>query len=97
MAIRVLFALTVLCSLAEAMNPAWAFPIDVTFRALQSSDTSGTFIPVKKGKGHGDREDRLERHYRHDAGRHRRHSHGMRGYQGFNFGGGNQNQPNGQN
>jgi hypothetical protein len=82
------------------MIPAWAFPIDVTLRAVQSSDTSGTFIPVKKGKGHGDREERFERHYRHGAARHRRHSHGMRGYQGnqgFNFGGGNQNQPSGQN
>ena len=103
MAIRVLFALTVLFSLAEATIPAWGFPIDVTLRAVQSSDTSGTFTPVKKGKGHGDREERFERHYRHDAhgsARHRRHSHGMRGYQGnqgFNFGGGNQNQPNGQN
>jgi hypothetical protein len=49
----------------------------------------------------------IVRHYRHEAygfSRHRRHSHGMRGFngnQGFGnysgFAGGNQNQPNGQN
>ena len=103
MTIRFLFALTVLFSLSEATTSTWAFPVDVKLRAMQSTGTFGTLIPVKKGKGHGKREEHFERHYRHEAHgstSHRRHSHGMRGYhgnQGFNFGGGNQNQPNGQN
>ena len=100
-----LFALMVFFSLAEAILPAWAFPVVATPLDMQSRDTSGAFIQVKKGKGHGDGEERFERHHRHGAYRfscHRGHSHCMRGYhgnQGFNsgFGGGNQNQPNGQN
>ncbi|MBR0913833.1 hypothetical protein [Bradyrhizobium japonicum] len=102
---RFLFALMVLFSLAEATLPARAFPVAPTLLDMQSTDTSGAFILVRKGKGHGDGEERFERHHRHGAygfSHHRRHSHGMRGYhgnQGFNsgFGGGNQNQPNGQN
>lgn len=101
---RFLFALMTFFLLAEATPPARAFPVAI-LRDMQSASTSGAFIFVKKGKGHGDGEERFERHYRHHAygsSRHRRHSHGMRGYygnQGFNsgFGGGNQNQPNGQN
>jgi hypothetical protein len=102
---RFLFALVVLLSLTEATAPARAFPVATTLLDMQSTDTFDALILVKKGKGHGDGEERFERHYRHEAygfSRHRRHSHGMRGYQGnqgFNsgFGGGNQNQPNGQN
>jgi hypothetical protein len=94
---RFLFALIVLFSFAEATPPAGAFPVSATVLDMRSTDTSGAFILVRKGKGHGDGEERFERH-------HRRHSHGMRGFngnQGFGnysgFGGGNQNQPNGQN
>jgi len=52
---------------------------------MQSTVTSGAFILVRKGKGHGDGEERFERHHRHEAyglSRHRRHSHGMRGFNG---------------
>jgi len=107
MTIRFLFALIVLFSFAEATPPAGAFPVAPTLLDMQSTDTSGAFILVRKGKGHGDGEERFERHYRNEAygfSRHRRHSHGIRGLngnQGFGnysgFGGGNQNQPNGQN
>src|SRR5690349_11781995 len=91
---RFLFALIVLLSLVEATVPAGAFPVAMKLLDMQSVDTSGAFIQVKKGKGHGDGEERFERHHRHGTyhfSRHRRHSHGMRGYHG------NQNQPNGQN
>lgn len=84
----------------------WLFCRLVT-RAIGSTDASGAFILVRKGKGHGDREDRFERHRRHGAhgfSHHREHSHGMRRFnsnQGFGnysgFGGRNQNQPDGQN
>jgi hypothetical protein len=107
MANRFLFALMILFSFAEATPPAGAFPVAATLLDMQSTDTSGAFILVRKGKGHGDDEERFERHHRHEAygfSRHRRHSHGIRGLngnQGFGnysgFGGGNQNQPNGQN
>jgi hypothetical protein len=102
---RFLFALIVLFSFAEATPSAGAFPVAATLLDMQSTD--GALILVRKGKGHGDGEERFERHHRHEAygfSRHRRHSHGMRGFngnQGFGnysgFGGGNRNQPNGQN
>jgi hypothetical protein len=101
---RFLFALMVLLSFAEAPPPAGAFPVAATLLDMQSMDT---FILVRKGKGHGDGEERFERHHRHkahDFSRHGRHSHGMRGFNGNHgfgnysgFGGGNRNQPNGQN
>jgi hypothetical protein len=101
---RFLFALMVLLSFAEAPPPAGAFPVAATLLGMQSTDT---FIPVRKGKGHGDGKERFERHHRHKAhgfSRHGRHSHGMRGFNGNHgfgnysgFGGGNRNQPNGQN
>jgi len=102
-----LFALMVLSSFAEATFPAGALTVPVATLAIQSTDASGAFILVKKGKGHGDREERFERDRRPRAqwfSRHRGHSHGRRGFngnQGFGnysgFGGGNQNQPDGQN
>jgi hypothetical protein len=92
---------------AEAMPPAGAFLVAAQLVDIQSRDTSGAFILVRKGKGRGDGEERFERHHRREAygvSRHRRHSHGLRGFngnQGFGdslrFGGGNRNQPNGQN
>src|SRR3981189_2142735 len=99
---RFLFALIVLFSFAEATTPpAGAFPVAATLLDMKSTDTSGAFILVRKGKGHGDGEERFERHHRHEFhgfSRYRRHSHGMRGFYGNQgFGGGNQNQPNGQN
>jgi hypothetical protein len=101
---RFLLALAVLFLFAEAIPPAQAFPVPATLLDVQSTDTSDAFILVKKGKGHGDGEERYERHHRHEAyrfSRHHRHSHGTRGFngnQGFSgFGGGNQHQPNGQN
>src|SRR5258705_13405088 len=104
---RFLLALVVLFLFAEAIPPAEAFPVAATLLDMQSTDTSDAFILVKKGKGHGDGEERYERHHRHEAhgfSRYRRHSYGMRGFngnQGFGnysgFGGGNRNQPNGQN
>jgi len=104
---RFLFALIVLFSFAEATLTAGALPFPAAILGLQSTDASGAFILVRKGKGHGDGEHRFERHHRHEAygfSRHRRHSHGRRGFdgnQGFgNYSGsrgGNQNQPDGQN
>ena len=98
---RFLFALIVLFSFAEATPPAGAFPVAATLLNMQFRDTSDDFILVKKGKGHGDGEQRYERHHRHAAYRfppHHRHSHGTRGFNGNQgFGGGNQNQTNGQN
>jgi hypothetical protein len=104
---RFLFALIVLFSFAKATPPAGAFPVAATLLEMPSADSSGAFILVRKGKGHGDGGERFERHHRHEAygfAHHRRQSHGMRGFngnQGFDnysgFGGGNQNQPDGQN
>jgi hypothetical protein len=102
---RFLFALMVLLSQAEATVPAGAFSVASKLFDVQPTDDSGAIIQVKKGKGHSDGEKRFEWHHRHGAyrfSRHRRHSHGIRGYHGnqeFNsgFGGGSQNQPNGQN
>ena len=100
---RFLFALIVLFSFAEATPPAGAFPVAATLLDMQSTDASDAFILVRKGKGHGDREDRFEWR-RHGFSRRRGHAHDMRGFngnQGFGsysgFGGGNQNQPDGQN
>ena len=102
---RFLVALIVLFSFAEATTPAGALPVPATALDMRSTDTSGAFILVRKGKGHGDGEERFERHRRYEAfSPHPRHSHRMRGFngnQGFGnysgFGGGNQNQPDGQN
>jgi hypothetical protein len=98
---RLLVVLIALFSLAEATSPAAAFPLPAIPFDMQATDNSGALILVRKGKGHGDGEERFERHRRHEArgfSRHRRHSHGMRGFNGNQgFGGGNQNQPNGQN
>jgi hypothetical protein len=104
---RFLFVLIVVFTFAEATLPTWAFPVLATTLDMRSTDASGAFILVRKGKGHGDGEERFERHRRHKAhgfSYNRRHSHGKRGFngnQGFGnysgFGGGNQNQPDGQN
>jgi len=48
---RFLFALIVLFSFAEAAPPAGAFPVAATLLNMQSTDTSGAFILVRKGKG----------------------------------------------
>jgi hypothetical protein len=103
---RFLFALMVMFMFA-ATPPAGAFPVAASLLDMQSTDAFGAFTLVKKGKGHGDGEERFERHHRREASgfsRHRRHSHGMRGSngnQGFGnytgFRGGNRNQPDGQN
>jgi hypothetical protein len=54
------------------------------------------FILVRKGKGHGDGEERFERHRRHDSnGASRHRTQGVGNHPGF--GGGNRNQPDGQN
>lgn len=104
---RFLVALMVLFSIAEATPSAGALLVRATVLDMPPADTSGAFILVRKGKGHGDGEERSELHRHHEAhglSRHRRHLHGMRGLsgnQGFgNYsgsGGGNQNQPDGQN
>lgn len=104
---RFLLALVGLSSLLEVTFPAVAIAFPVAPLAIRSTDAAIALIPVRKGKGHGDREERFERRHHHEAhgfSRHRSHSHGMRGVrgnQGFgNYsgsGGRNQNQPNGQN
>ena len=88
-------------SFVEVTFPAVAIAFPVAPLAIRSTDAATTLIPVRKGKGHGDREERFER--RHHHSRHRRHTHGLRqfnGNQGFgNYSGfgDNQDQPNGQN
>jgi hypothetical protein len=54
---RFLFALIVLSSFVEATFPAGAIPVPFAVLAIQSTDASGAFILVRKGKGHGDREE----------------------------------------
>ena len=107
MTIRFLIASVVVLFFAETTLPAAALPVPFAGLAIPSTDTSDAFILVKKGKGHGDGDERFERHLRHHADgvyRHHQHSYGRRGshgHQGFgNYrgsGGGNRNQPDGQN
>jgi hypothetical protein len=107
MTIRFLIASVVVLFFAETILPAAALPVPFAGLAIPSTDTSDAFILVKKGKGHGDGDERFERHLRHHADgvyRHHQHSYGRRGshgHQGFgNYrgsGGGNRNQPDGQN
>jgi hypothetical protein len=92
--------LIVLFSLAEATLPARALSVPALTLDVRSTDAAGAFILVRKGKGHGDGDERFERHRRH-------HPHGtsrhrtFNGYQGVGnhpgFGGGNRNQSDGQN
>jgi hypothetical protein len=94
---RFLSSLIVLFSLAETTLPARALSVPALSLNGRSTDTSGAFILVRKGKGHGDGDERFEQHHRHHthgASRHRRHSH-FGNHSGF--GGGNRNQPDGQN
>ena len=97
---RFLSSLIVLFSLAEATLPACALSIPALTLDVRSTDAAGAFILVRKGKGHGDRDERFERHHRHHAHGTSRHRI-FNGYQGFGnhqgFGGGNRNQPDGQN
>ena len=103
---RFLLALVGLSSFLGLTFPAVAIAFPVAPFAIRSTDAAAHLIPVRKGKGHGDREERFERRHHHEAygrSQHRRHTHGLRrfnGNQGFGtysgFGG-NQNQPNGQN
>jgi hypothetical protein len=102
-----LFTLIVLFWFTEATLTAGAFAVPAAILDLRSTDASSAFILVRKGKGHGDGEERYERHRRHQAygfSRHRRQWHGRRGFNGNrgfgNYpgsGAGNQNQPDGQN
>jgi len=98
---RFLAVLIALSSFADAQLPAVALPMPAIIHGLQSTDISDALILVRKGKGHGDGEERFERHHRHEfrgVSRHHGYSHRMRGFNGNQgFGGGNQNQPNGQN
>jgi hypothetical protein len=104
---RFFFALIVLVPFAEATLTAGALAVPAAILDIRSTEASGAFILVRKGKGHGDGEERFERHRRHDAygfSRHRRHLHGRRGFNGnrgfgnySGSGGGNRNQPDGQN
>jgi hypothetical protein len=48
---RFLFALIVLSSFVEATFPAGAIPVPFAILAIQSTDASGAFILVRKGKG----------------------------------------------
>jgi hypothetical protein len=102
-----LSALIVLLSFSEATLPAWTLSVPAVTLDVRSTDASAAFILIRKGKGHGDGDERFERHHRnhaHGVTRHRTHSHGMRafnGNQGFDnhsgFGSSNRNQPDGQN
>jgi hypothetical protein len=93
---RFLLVLILLSSSVGAVFPAGAMPVSLAIHAMRSTDASGAFILVKKGKGHGDREERFERHRRHGVHGFSRHRHrGVGNYSGS--GGGNRNQPDGQN
>jgi hypothetical protein len=103
---RFLLALVGLSSFLEVTFPTGAIAFPVAPLAIRSTDATGALIPVRKGKGRGDREERFEPRHHHEAygiSHLRRHTHGLRrfnGNQGFgNYSGfgGNQNQPNGQN
>ena len=98
------FALIVVLLFVEATPPAEAFPVPATSSLPGSPDDSSAFILVRKGKGHGDGEERFERHRRREAhgfARYRRDSRGLHGNRGFGIysgsRGGHQNQPDGQN
>jgi hypothetical protein len=95
-----------LTSLLAVTFPAGAIAFPAAPVAILSPDATAALIPVRKGKGHGDKEERFERRHHHKAYgccHHRRHTHGPRSFNGNQgFGsysgfGGNQNQPNGQN
>lgn len=92
---RFLLVLIVLSSSVGATFPAGAMPVSLAIPAMRSADASGAFILVKKGKGHGDREERFERHRRYGYGFSRHRHRGGGNYWGS--GGGNRNQPDGQN
>ena len=103
---RFLLTLVGLSSFLEVTFPAVAIAFPVAPLAMRSTDATTTLIPIRKGKGHGDREERFERRHHHEAyghSHHRRNTHGLRRiYDNYGFGnysgfGGNQNQPNGQN
>src|SRR3981189_1453884 len=102
---RFLVSLIVFFSFSETKPPAGGVSGPATPLDMQSTDTSGAIILVRKGKGHGDGEERFERHHEtRGFSRYRRHSHGVRGFHGYRgfghhsgSGGGNQNQPDGQN
>jgi hypothetical protein len=93
---RFLLVLIVLSSSVGATFPAGAMPVSIAISAMRATDASGALILVKKGKGHGDREERFERLRRHGVYGFSRYRHrGGGNYWGS--GGGNRNQPNGQN
>ena len=74
---RFLSSLIVVFSLAEATLPACALSIPALTLDVRSTDAAGALILVKKGKGHGDRDERFERHHRHHAHGTSRHRAGF--------------------
>lgn len=105
MTYRCLLVLIASCWLAETTMPARALSGPVAALAERAAGDPGAFILVRKGKGHGDRDEHFEhRHRTTGLSSHRRHWHGVRGFRGNlgngnyrGFGSGNLNQPNGQN
>jgi hypothetical protein len=76
-----------------ATPPAFSFP-------MAPLQVESPVIAVKKGKGHGDHDERFEhRHHRrwHQSHRHHRYERGWHHSGQQNGDGGNRNQPNGQN
>jgi hypothetical protein len=101
---RFVLPLIALFFLFDAAQPARALTIPAIIATLPSLDASGAFILVRKGKGHGDGDERYEgrRYHAHGFARYRKHSRGFRAFNGnqghsSRSGGGNQNQPDGQN
>ena len=64
-----LSALIVLFSFAEATLPAWTLSVPAVTLDVRSTDASGAFVLIRKGKGHGDRDERFERHHRNQPTR----------------------------
>lgn len=92
---RSIFLACIMLLIVEGTKEVSAFPADANLGVERSANTADSLIPVKKGKGHGNRDERFERHHRHGGHGFSRHGGHSRGFHGF--GSGNQNQPNGQN
>ena len=77
-----------------------AAPIPALAFTVPPLQVESPVIPVKKGKGHGDHDEQFEHrrhhHHRHHSHRHHRYDRGWH-HSGQHGGGGNRNQPDGQN
>lgn len=61
---RSIFLACIMLLIVEGTKEVSAFPADASLGVERSANTADSLIPVKKGKGHGDRDERFERHPR---------------------------------